>query len=63
MNFQINVCLLSADACEDKPGHDCVQLISLFRGMCQDIHHAKLICRKTCGLCTLGTIIYLLVYI
>lgn len=40
------------DACQDSPGFNC-ELVSATFNICTDIHHAKSVCRKWCGLCDL----------
>ena len=44
---------ISANQCMDDENNDCAQLNSILN-ICADIHHAKLICKKTCNLCGLG---------
>ncbi|XP_060564396.1 coadhesin-like [Ruditapes philippinarum] len=41
---------VDSSSCEDDPSYNCAQISSIF-SICTDTHHAKLVCRKFCGLC------------
>ena len=42
-----------SSVCADDPATNCYQLSKLL-SICSDIPHAKNVCRKYCGLCSLG---------
>ena len=53
VTIKLYISVVTSGNCADDPEFDCQQVSALFN-LCADVHHAKLKCRKFCGLCTLG---------